>query len=264
MLDLKALYTKIEYLRTEIVPDSISPMRLGAILREMLDQIKETYLQCSGEDLSDLFDEADITLEKAKAALDTLTVAIERLEQALHITIVDRGIYDPSATYYFEALNPATSILETSDVWYCGCRYRCLVTGTAQTPGYKSTDWLFMEGIPDFTVDFAETDYLFDPDNFDVTLTVIARLHNIDITQDISDTDVVWSRYSEDALGAPRVASDSVWALKRAGAGKSLHLTAADMDFNGYMPKTIKITAAVTLRDSMGNTAAEEQAIFEY
>ena len=67
-----------------------------------------------------------------------------------------------------------------------------------------------------------------------------------------------------DAQGVPRVASDNAWALKRAGAGKSLHLTAADIDFNGYIPKTIKFTATVTLRDGMGNVAAEEQAIFEY
>ena len=121
-----------------------------------------------------------------------------------------------------------------------------------------------LEGNPDFMVEFAETDYLFDLDNFDVTLVIIAWLHNIDITQNILDTDVVWTRYSEDAQGVPRVASDNAWAIKRAGAGKSLHLTAADIDFNGYIPKTIKFTATVTLRDGMGNVAAEEQAIFEY
>ena len=121
-----------------------------------------------------------------------------------------------------------------------------------------------IEGNPDFMVEFAETDLLFDPDNIDVTLEVIARLHNIDITDDILTTDVVWTRYSEDAQGTPRTASDNAWALKRAGAGKSLRLTAADMDFNGYLPKTIRFTATVTLRDGMGDPAAEAQAVFEY
>lgn len=139
-----------------------------------------------------------------------------------------------------------------------------MVTGTHTAPAWNNTAWAMIEGNPDFTVEFADTDYLFDPDKFDVTLTIIAWLHNIDITQDILDTDVVWTRYSEDAQGVARVASDNAWAIKRAGAGKSLHLTAEDIDFNGYIPRTIRFTATVTLRDGMGNTAAEEQAIFEY
>lgn len=179
-------------------------------------------------------------------------------------TYVDRGPWSSTADYYCQAINPATGVYETSDVWYRGCKYRCQKTGTHNPPAWNGTDWAMIEGNPDFMVEFAETDYLFDPDNFDLTLVIIAWLHNIDITQDIADTDVVWSRYSEDAQGTPRVASDNAWALKRAGSGKSLYLTAADMDFNGYMPKTIRFSATVTLRDGMGNAASEAQATFEY
>lgn len=180
------------------------------------------------------------------------------------VTYVDRGQWDAAADYYSETNNPDTGVYETSDVWYKGCKYRCMTTGTHNPPAWNSTEWAMLEGNPDFTVEFAETDYLFDPDNFDATLTIIARLHNVDITRDILDADVVWTRYSEDAQGVPRVTSDNAWAIKRAGAGKSLHLTAADMDFNGYMPAAMKFTAAVTLRDGMGNVTAEEQAVFEY
>ena len=109
-----------------------------------------------------------------------------------------------------------------------------------------------VEGNPDFTVEFADTDYLFDPDRFAVTLTIIAKLHNIDVTSDILDADVIWTRYSEDADGNERVASDNAWALKRAGAGKSINLTADDVDFNGYVPNVLRYTATVTLRDGMG------------
>ena len=121
-----------------------------------------------------------------------------------------------------------------------------------------------VEGNPDFTVDFEDTDYLFDPDRFAVTLTIIARLHNQDVTTDILDADVVWTRYSEDADGNERVASDNAWALKRAGAGKSINLTADDVDFNGYVPKVLRYTATVTLRDGMGDESATEQATFEF
>ena len=121
-----------------------------------------------------------------------------------------------------------------------------------------------VEGNPEFTVEFADTDYIFDPDRFNLTLAIIAKLYNMDVTADILDADVQWTRYSEDADGVERVASDQAWATKRAGAGKSIELTTADCDFNGYVPKTLKFIATVTLRDGMGNEAGTESAIFQY
>lgn len=181
------------------------------------------------------------------------------------VEYVDRGQYDPNATYYNAAVNPDTGQYETSDVWYLGCKWRCMVTGTTTAPAWNSTDWAMVEGNPEFTVEFADTDYLFDPDRFDVTLRIIAKLYNMVITDDILDADVVWTRYSEDADGNPRTASDNAWAIRRAGAGKSMHLTVADCDFNGYIPRTLRFTATVTLRDgATGQPAATDNANFEY
>lgn len=178
--------------------------------------------------------------------------------------IIDRGQWSADADYYCRALNPTTGQYEISDVWYMGCKYRCAKTGTKTAPAWNNTDWAMIEGNPEFTVEFAETDYLFDPDRFALTLTIIAKLYNIDITDDILDADVQWTRYSEDADGNERVASDTAWALKRANEGKSIDLTVADCDFNGYIPKTLKFIATVTLRDGMGNEAGTESAVFEY
>lgn len=178
--------------------------------------------------------------------------------------IIDRGQWSADADYYCKALNPTTGQYEISDVWYMGCKYRCAKTGTKTAPAWNNTDWAMIEGNPEFTVEFADTDYIFDPDRFALTLTIIAKLYNIDITDDILDADVQWTRYSEDADGNERVASDTAWALKHAGAGKSIDLTIADCDFNGYIPKTLKFIATVTLRDGMGNEAGTESAVFEY
>lgn len=178
--------------------------------------------------------------------------------------IVDRGPWSATGDYYCEALNPNTGMYEISDVWYNGCKYRCARTGTTIAPAWNNTDWAMVEGNPDFTVDFAETDYLFDPDKFNLTLTIIARLYNMDITADILDADVQWTRYSEDANGVERVASDNAWALRHAGAGKSIDLTVEDCDFNGYVPKVLKFIATVTLRDGMGNEAGTANAVFQY
>lgn len=178
--------------------------------------------------------------------------------------VIDRGPWAADAAYYCEALNPETGIYEISDVWYMGCKWRCAKTGTTTAPAWNNTDWAMVEGNPQFTVEFADTDYIFDPDRFSITLTIIARLYNMDITDDILPADVEWTRYSEDANGVPRTASDNAWALKRAGAGKSLSLTIEDCDLNGYMPRTLKFIATVTLRDGMGNEAGTESAIFQY
>lgn len=178
--------------------------------------------------------------------------------------IVDRGAWSATADYYCEALNPTTGVYEISDVWYNGCKYRCAKTETTTAPAWNNTDWAMVEGNPDFTVEFADTDYIFDPDRFSLVLSIVAKLYNMDVTADILDADVQWMRYSEDATGAERVASDQAWALKRAGAGKSIALTIDDCDFNGYIPKTLKFIAVVTLRDGMGNEAGTDTAIFEY
>ena len=178
--------------------------------------------------------------------------------------VIDRGPWAADAAYYCEALNPETGIYEISDVWYMGCKWRCAKTGTTTAPAWNNTDWAMVEGNPEFTVAFADTDYIFDPDRFNLTLTIIAKLYNMDITGDILAADVEWTRYSEDANGVPRTASDNAWALKRAGAGKSIDLTIEDCDLNGYMPRTLKFIATVTLRDGMGNEAGTESAIFQY
>lgn len=178
--------------------------------------------------------------------------------------VVDRGQWASGSAYYAGDLNEETGIYEISDVWYCGCKWRCAKTGTKTAPAWNNTDWAMVEGNPEFTVDFEDTDYLFDPDRFALTLKIVAKLYNMDVTADILDSDVVWTRYSEDQNGAERVASDQAWALKRAGAGKQIDLTAEDCDFNGYIPNTIKFIATVTLRDGMGNEAGTDTAIFQY
>ena len=176
---------------------------------------------------------------------------------------VDRGEWQAGENYYFEAVNPATGNYEISDVWYMGCKWRCCYNLTTTAPAWNNTHWAMIEGNPAFTVEFNDTDVIFDPDRFDLTLNIIAKIYNQDVTADILAADVAWTRYSEDANGVERVASDNAWALRRGHAGKSIHLTAEDMDFNGYVPKVVRITATVTLRDGMGNAAAQDRAILE-
>ena len=117
-----------------------------------------------------------------------------------------------------------------------------------------------IEGNPNFTAEFEEgTDQVVDPENINIPLHLVCTLYNQDVTKDIKDTDVAWTRYSEDADGNERAASDNLWAVNHANSGKSIVLTEADMDFNGYIPKSIKFMATATLRDGMTATATYEK-----
>lgn len=198
-----------------------------------------------------------------QSAIDELTARASGDENG-ELRYVDRGEWEQEEKYYCEAVNPDTKVYEVSDVWYKGCKYRCCKNLPQAPPAWNNTDWKMIEGNPNFVVSFNEPESLLDLDNIDLTLTIVATFYNMDITADILDSDIVWERYSEDAQGNERIESDKAWGVKHVDTGKSLHLTKEDMDFNGYMPKVIKFTAAVTLRDGKGNEVVRMQAIYNY
>lgn len=181
------------------------------------------------------------------------------------VTYVDRGNFDETAQYYCASLNDETGKYETSDVWYTGCKWRCQKTGTHAVPRWNSTDWAMLEGNPAFSVDFQEAEAIYDFDNFIAPLTIVATLYGQDITDDILDTDVAWTRYTENSQGVQRVTSDNVWAEKRGGAGKSIVLTQEDLSLDSDgVPKKISFTATVILRDGMGNEADRQSVSLDY
>lgn len=179
-------------------------------------------------------------------------------------TFVDRGKWKDGEKYYCETENPATGEYETSDVWYYGCKWRCCKNLTTTAPSWNNTDWAMVEGNPDFSVDFAEAESTVDPDKINIPLTLVAKLYNMDVTDDIKASDVEWTRYSEDASGNERTALDNAWSLKHADSGKSIVLTKDDMDMGAYMPKVIRFTATATLRDGEGNAAAKNSVTYDY
>lgn len=180
------------------------------------------------------------------------------------VTYVDRGPWNAEAKYYCMALNEETGKYETSDVWFTGCKWRCQQTGTHTEPRWNNTDWAMIEGNPAFSVDFEEAQTLYDPDDFVAPLTIVATLYGQDITDDILDTDVAWTRYTENSQGVQRVSSDIIWAEKRGNAGKSIVLTLDDLSLDSDgMPKKIRFTATVTLRDGMGNEADKQSVSYE-
>ena len=170
---------------------------------------------------------------------------------------VDRGnwIENPAEPYHFEAVNSVTGVYETSDVWYYGCKWRCIKDCPTDAPKWNSMQWMQIEGNPEFSIEIAiENGGLLDFDYFAIhgtTLEVTGKIYNLDVTKDILDADVTWTRYTEDPNGTPRTESDNVWNLG-GHTGKTLHLTKDDLNIDSSgMPSVIKFTARALLRDGV-------------
>lgn len=172
-------------------------------------------------------------------------------------TIVDRGNWmeNPEEPYHFEAINAQTGVYETSDVWYRGCKWRCIKDRPTGAPRYDSMEWFMIEGNPDFTISIeVENGGMLDYDWFaahGTDLVVTGQIHNQDVTADILDKDVSWTRRSKDAEGNWRVSDDEAWnALLR--KGKTLHLTVDDISYNSSgLPQMLEFTATALLRDGV-------------
>ena len=170
---------------------------------------------------------------------------------------VDRGnwVENPAEPYHFEAVNSVTGVYETSDVWYYGCKWRCIKDCPTDAPKWNSMQWMQIEGNPEFSIEIAiENGGLLDFDYFAIhgtTLEVTGKIYNLDVTRDILDADVTWTRYTEDPNGTPRTESDNVWNLG-GHTGKTLHLTKDDLNIDSSgMPSVIKFTARALLRDGV-------------
>lgn len=152
--------------------------------------------------------------------------------------------------------------------WHYGCKWMCLLTGTTQEPRYGCTDWAMIEGNPAFTIEIdssngwyfdyeaiAVTDEAGQPVVF-TTLQVVGTLYNQDVTADILDTDVSWTRDTGD------VTEDNAWAVKRAEAGKQLTLTLDDLGINYQSRTSCKFKATALLRDGKQVEIAENYVTF--
>ena len=144
------------------------------------------------------------------------------------VQLNDRGFWSLEVA---QSESPYTAGQDTVDtVWHYGCRWKCLVTGTTDEPRYASTGWAMIEGNPVFTIDIDSSNgWQFDADRISdrdesgdyivfTELIVSGLLYNQDVTDNILDSDVTWTR------DTGNVSEDNAWAIKRASAGKRLSL----------------------------------------
>lgn len=160
--------------------------------------------------------------------------------------LLDRG-YWSLATAHSD--NPYIFSASRADtVWHYGCRWKCLSSGTTQEPKYSSSDWAMLEGNPEFSIEIESTKgWVFTIDKFSTTLFITGQIYNQDVTNDILDSDVTWTRDTGNEK------EDAAWAALRAEAGKELKLTVDDLGPEYSTMTSCTFRCVVLLRD--GQTA---------
>ena len=216
---------------------------------------RHSYVYCRGIAIQDLLrvDYQGVIPQQAndRGEWSAEVAASENPYQAAHVVDIGNGqvnLYDA--------------------VWHLGCKWMCLITGTTDEPKYGSIGWAMIEGNPAFTIEIDSTNgWYFDYENISVTdeagqpvvfttLQVVGTLYNQDVTDDILDTDVSWTR------DTGNVSEDNAWAIKRAEAGRQLTLTIADLGTD-YMNRTsCKFKATALLRDGKQYEIAENFVTF--
>ena len=169
--------------------------------------------------------------------------------------LVDRGFWSAEVA---SSDNPYTNTQERADtVWHYGCKWKCLMTGTADEPQYAAAGWAMLEGNPEFTIGIGSTKgWYFDIETFSTTLYITSKLYNRDVTDHILDADVSWTR------DTGNVSEDNAWAVKRAGAGKNLPLTIDDLGPNYTNMRVCTFKAQALLRDGQQFEVAENFVTF--
>ena len=142
-------------------------------------------------------------------------------------------------------------------------------TLTNEEPMLGCADWIVVEGDTNLYLDFEEDYQLYDPDNFNGTLTVIAKWGTEDVTSRVNQYDFEWSRYTEDAEHHQRVASDAIWDAAHAYGEwqtnrKQLVLQQSDLSAELEFPTLVRFRCDVTLRDGNDEVLMNDYVQLEY
>lgn len=179
---------------------------------------------------------------------------------------------NPRGFWSLEVAQSEKPYMVTKDYYdtvsHYGCEWMCLVSGTLDEPKYGCTGWAMIRGNPAFTIDIDSTqgwqfdfDRIADKDESGdyivfTTLQVTGQLYNQDVTDNILDSDVSWTR------DTGNVTEDNAWAIKRAAAGKSLTLTVDDLGTDYINRTSCSFKATALLRDGQQYEIAENYVTF--
>ena len=177
---------------------------------------------------------------------------------------VNRGIWSLSVAtseepYLFESKNSVTGVNETSTVYHRGSKWQCLKTGTLLEPKWNSTDWAFLEGNGEYSIDFESSKgFSFFYGLIDTVIEAKFYHGTTDITEDVMSipgTVITWSR------DTGIESEDNAWSPNFSDNRKNrIHLITPDMGSQWLDARsvTFKITAVIPLGEENYLRESEE------
>lgn len=176
---------------------------------------------------------------------------------------VNRGIWSlliatSEEPYLFESKNPVTGINETSTVYHRGVKWQCLKSGTLLEPKWNSTDWAFLEGNGEFSIDFESSKgFSFFYGLIDTVVEAKFFHGTTDITDDVMNvpgTLITWSR------DTGIESEDNAWSPSFVDRKNRIHLITPDMGSQWLDARsvTFKITAVIPLGEENYLRESEE------
>ena len=170
--------------------------------------------------------------------------------------IVDRALWNAAdATnkpYLFESFNDTTKMYETHDVWHESCKYRCIASHTSQEPRWNASDWVHLSGDTKLSMKLFSSQGEDFEGPIDTIITVKVYHGLNDITSDVFDSDIEWTRTTRDTN------DDNAWASLQADAGKIIHITDKDVGAFFEIDGICSFTCKVFVRDGDITSVTEQ------
>lgn len=195
---------------TNVLKPILEDYNYGVVIGKLPNTAALEQIPVSKDDLGIM---ADVVIARKFYEFDgngkLITKVVDRGEWSLSVAQGE----SPYRYMTHETTNDATGqrfvTLEQHAVWHLGCKWGCLADKTTAEPKWNSTDWIMLEGDPNYYLQVESSNgYAFRRSCVDTNLTARIYYGNIEITADIMNmtgVEVEWLR------NTGSVGDDNTW-----------------------------------------------------
>ena len=164
--------------------------------------------------------------------------------------VVDLGIWDETLSYMKGYSDEYLRYIQ-HQVWLDGVCWRCIVEHTTigQSPRWNSTEWIAVSGNFTLILNTADGQHWFRGNNVNTTLVATVYHGDMDISSDISSSQVQWARISD------MVDEDRAWAIEHANDGLTIEIGPDDLPSDWLTSRMVQFKCTVSVRPGTTTTA---------
>jgi len=144
--------------------------------------------------------------------------------------------------YLFEEYNDKAMRYENHEVWHDSVKWQCLSSRTTEEPRWDSPAWKDLTGNFTLVIQPTGGQRFFRGSNVNTILTASVYHGDADISEDITDEQVEWTRIST------KTDEDLAWNIQHADAGLSLPVTPQDLPTDWLTERQVSFRCKVSVR----------------